>query len=348
MRVPLSSLTLTSSGNLVLHRPTTTNTVTATAGDASLLAVSNASNLILWATRTATPQYAGSELASGQTLEPNQYLQSSNGLYELFMSPNGSLVVVDNGANACPSWMEPSSIDWVPYGNKYNGTLHWYAINPPVPGSALTMQSTDGNLVLYTPSGAAPWASGTTGYPGDYLVMQSDGNLVIYTTGGGAPWATGGNTTLGSALCDGETMTTAQHLSSYGYELGLQYYELEFATDGNKGMELNTFQWFNQAENKIQDVSHLWSDSSSPSGIYLVEQSDGNLVIYPTAGGSALWATGTNGYGGAFAALGYDGYLWVVDASWSSGVWTETPLWTSNPGGIGKAIGKAQEIMMDP
>ena len=51
---------------------------------------------------------------------------------------------------------------------------------------------TDGNLVLYGPSGAL-WASGTGGQAATNVWMQSDGNLVIYN-GGTAIWAsnTGG------------------------------------------------------------------------------------------------------------------------------------------------------------
>lgn len=55
----------------------------------------------------------------------------------------------------------------------------------------LIMQSSDGNLVLYSPS-TALWASGTQGHPGDFALMQSDGNFVIYRQGGGiADWASG-------------------------------------------------------------------------------------------------------------------------------------------------------------
>jgi RHS repeat-associated protein len=47
---------------------------------------------------------------------------------------------------------------------------------------------TDGNVVLYTPSGAS-WNSGTTNKASDRLIMQSDGNLVLYN-GSSAVWNT--------------------------------------------------------------------------------------------------------------------------------------------------------------
>lgn len=47
------------------------------------------------------------------------------------------------------------------------------------PGSTLCFQS-DGNLVIYSPTGDMLWSSGTSGHPNAILVLQSDGNLVIY------------------------------------------------------------------------------------------------------------------------------------------------------------------------
>jgi hypothetical protein len=52
-----------------------------------------------------------------------------------------------------------------------------------------TMQA-DGNLVLYSPSGDAVWASGTDGNSGASVVLQDDRNLVIYGADLGLLWAT--------------------------------------------------------------------------------------------------------------------------------------------------------------
>ncbi|MFJ9690852.1 hypothetical protein [Kitasatospora sp. NPDC101183] len=47
---------------------------------------------------------------------------------------------------------------------------------------------TDGNLVIYTPSGAPRWATNTFDST-SHLVMQTDGNLVIHAAGGAPVWA---------------------------------------------------------------------------------------------------------------------------------------------------------------
>jgi hypothetical protein len=48
---------------------------------------------------------------------------------------------------------------------------------------------TDGNLVLYSASNRAIWASNTDGRGVNRLVLQTDGNLVLYTNTGKAVWA---------------------------------------------------------------------------------------------------------------------------------------------------------------
>ena len=62
-------------------------------------------------------------------------------------------------------------------------------------GYRLSFQ-TDGNLVLYTPSNYAIWATGTVGNLSSRLAIQSDGNIVLYDNSNRPMWAsnTAGNT----------------------------------------------------------------------------------------------------------------------------------------------------------
>ncbi len=47
----------------------------------------------------------------------------------------------------------------------------------------------DGNLVLYTKVGKAPWSSHTNGHAVESCIMQGDGNLVIYGYDRSVLWA---------------------------------------------------------------------------------------------------------------------------------------------------------------
>jgi hypothetical protein len=56
--------------------------------------------------------------------------------------------------------------------------------------ATLTLQGSDGNLVIYSTSGKALWDSGTNGNPADVMLFQPDGNLVIYSEYGLTLWDT--------------------------------------------------------------------------------------------------------------------------------------------------------------
>ena len=68
----------------------------------------------------------------------------------------------------------------------------------------LTVQASDGNVVLYGPGGAIWQAPNTVGNPGDCLIMQADGDLVVYDSSGNALWTSGtvGNPNAYAAVQD--------------------------------------------------------------------------------------------------------------------------------------------------
>lgn len=74
-----------------------------------------------------------------------------------------------------------------------SGALLWSSGTSNGQGTVLRMQ-TDGNLVLIGAADEPVWNSGTFDHPGARLVMQNDGNLVIYA-GATALWQsnTGGH-----------------------------------------------------------------------------------------------------------------------------------------------------------
>jgi len=110
---------------------------------------------------------APSSLLPGQILLPGQTLLSPNGFYRFKVETNGSLTI------ACPFGYTWSSL-----------TL----------GSGLYLKlETNGNIILYNPSGIATgWSTHTAGLPVTRLTMQSDGNLVAYGAAGQPYWASSG------------------------------------------------------------------------------------------------------------------------------------------------------------
>lgn len=106
---------------------------------------------------------AGGSAGSGQntltnkSLARNEYLESNNGDYRLYLQGDGNLVLRD--------WQTRDAI--------------WSTRTHSTSASRLTLQS-DGNLVLYTNSGQAVWASRTVGSGASSLVLNDNGSLVLY------------------------------------------------------------------------------------------------------------------------------------------------------------------------
>ncbi len=144
----------------------TANATASVSGDSSitLYGFDGASNRISRASGAVPPRANMDQMASGEVLLPGQAVVSADAQSRLELRSSGALVLTCNGAD--------QSI----------------LANPSGQAAQLVMQGA-GNLVLYSPSYAALWASGGGGHPGAYLVLQNDGNLVIYQ--GATPiWAT--------------------------------------------------------------------------------------------------------------------------------------------------------------
>ncbi|MFI9273065.1 hypothetical protein ACIGXM_20390 [Kitasatospora sp. NPDC052896] len=107
------------------------------------------------------------------------------------LTPGTSLA---QGVNLCSGSYElamQTDGNLVVYGP--SGAALWYSgtVNP---GTTVADAQTDGNFVVYSGS-TALWNSRTGGNPGAYVCFQTDGNLVVYkpdngqyTCGGGYLW----------------------------------------------------------------------------------------------------------------------------------------------------------------
>lgn len=176
--------------------------------------------------------------------------------------------------------------------------------------TALAMQG-DGNLVLYMVGpnghyGPALWQSGTYGNAGAYALMQPDGNLVVYRQGrtdmAGALWATGTWHSAGAYL---ELLNGTVYINSSS--AGLAW---ESNTRANPG-------------DSIYQMAGLPSGTAIGSrSVWLIMQSDGNLVLYRKSDGAALWSSGTWNHPGAVVTIA-DGHLMVFNNGelWSVGSW---------------------------
>ncbi len=193
----------------------------------SVLVLQNDGNLVFYSLTAAGTPYAawatgtegnqGNILTTNETLPSGQFLQSTNGQYQLQMGSGGALIVTEmqpyanyaytsytttyhttNATYQCPLWSGPAQ-----NVNGYTTT--------PAANSYATLQS-DGNLVVYPPQSSmgyrtdASWASGTNGTGASELKMQTDGNLVLYNSSGSAVWNTSTNTNRGWLWCTGEIL----------------------------------------------------------------------------------------------------------------------------------------------
>jgi hypothetical protein len=131
------------------------------------LALQNDANIVVYTTANEAPwdsKSVNSELRSGETLLPGQYLQSPDRSHQMIMQADGNFVLY---APSKPLWSS---------GTDGRG-----------PGRVV--MQTDGNLILY-PDGQeqAAWSSGTHGHQGARLVVQGDAKAVVYDAGGQPRW----------------------------------------------------------------------------------------------------------------------------------------------------------------
>jgi hypothetical protein len=173
-------------------------------------------------------------------------------------------------------------------------------------GSFQLVYQADGNLVVYRIANGQPiWESKSEIAPPGVAIMQSDGNFVLCKAAGADPyWATGTNRP-GSLLklVDDGTVVVNDDTGDTVWSSGRLYPgQLQVGGSLRPGETL-----------------------SSPTGEYtLVYQNDGNLVLYRSADGFAVWDTKTTGKATGFVLMQWDGNFVVYgpggdEAWWASG-----------------------------
>ena len=172
-------------------------------------------------------------------------------------------------------------------------------------GSSAIMQG-DGNFVVYGPDGAVLFNTQTHGNAGAQIIMQGDGNLVVYAANGSALWSTftgrinAAPPTTPDTLGSDGTLSPGQRLVS-GDNIAAMQGDGNFVVYSSGRVVFST-------------------GTSGQPGARAVMQSDGNFVIY-SAGNKPLFNTGTGGRGPSRAVVQNDGNFVVYSstrATWSS------------------------------
>ena len=286
-------------GNLVVYsaknqplwasNPTVQGAYLALQPDANLVLYSP-SNAPLWS-NSATNAIVG----PGETLSGDQYLLSSDRHYRLVMQGDGNLV------------------EYV------GGRALWSADTGGHPGAYAVMQSTDGNLVVYSAKNQPLWASNPT-VQGAYLALQPDANLVLYSPSNAPLWSSGG---INSLLNPGETLSGVQSQSIRSPD---GHFILVMQGDGNLVL--------------YGPSGALWSSTTngSPGAYAGMQGTDGNLVVY-NAQNQPLWSSGTAGHPDSRLAVQNDGNA-VIYSPGGIALWA-----TNTAGGPPPAGGQGQAIV---
>ena len=212
----------------------------------------------------------GDQMQPGEVLRPGDSIRSVNGRFRFGMKADGTLALTNDFGREL--WKAPHS-------------------------GALCVMQGDGNLVIYSASSQAQWASNTSHDAGSHLVVQDDGNVVIYRPDGSSPWATrtvqpelpNGPSPTGSRLQSGEALHWGESIISPSGR-----YNVSFQSDGN----LVIYKAGGTA---------LWSSQTfhNPAAICLMEPG-GNFVLYNDLAQVVL-SLGTNGNPGAYLEIQDDG-----------------------------------------
>jgi hypothetical protein len=227
--------------------------------------------------------------------------------------------------------------NFVVYGP--TGALWWDGLRNTYGANTIVMQS-DGNLVAYLWNGLPLWNAGTMGSGGSMLAMQDDGNLVVYTASGKPVWSTGtSQTTLATPPDQVPPSLLAQEESS----------TLTLGRDGGISIPIPALN------------EDFWIFGDTPIATYGSGVTSSNSSILSSGHllneGQAL--TSSNGLytavlqtDGNFVVYGPNGAMWAdmifdhfgpnhvvmqPDGNLVAYLWTGFPLWNSGTMGSGGA-----------
>jgi len=197
------------------------------------------------------------------------------------------------------------------------------------------VQQTDGNLVLYHLANGkkgALWGT-MTASPGAFTVMQTDGNLVVYSKSRKALWASNTSRHGGAFL----QVQNDGNVVVYSKAKKALWSRHEFIGELPPGYRLKPgmvvlspsrrFFLVQQTDGNLVlyrgslfgEKTALWGTMTLSAGAFSQLQTDGNLVVYSTSH-KPLWASGTSHHAGAFLEVQNDGNV-VVYSKAKKALW---------------------------
>lgn len=191
----------------------------------------------------------------------------------------------------------------------------------------------DGNCVIYKYDGSVKWSSGTfdSKYAFPVVTISNDMKVTIKSSLSRV-------STDSKTIIDGIGQSGYLHLDAANGILNIRDNDwniVRWSTadkqtnyDNNKNIKIfNTFTY--QSDYKASDSIRKYSPNMK---YYLIFQSDGNLVLYPTGKDSAEWSSATYGNPSAILSIQKDGNVIIYNDSTKSKV-----LWKSDTGGTNKS-----------
>lgn len=174
------------------------------------------------------------------------------------------------------------------------------------------VNQTDGNLVLLDKTDMPIWSSGTAGQGASTLTLKTEGNLSLTNAASAVTWST--STAQLRQLQRPNEMLDIERIIFAGQYLDSidRRYRLSIQQDGNIVL--------------YSAYRAIWSSGTVGSGgKKLVQQADGNLVLY-TDTDKPVWATGTSGNGRSSLMVQQDGNIVLYN--------TSGPTWSTRTSGV--------------
>lgn len=191
----------------------------------------------------------------------------------------------------------------------------------------------DGNCVIYKYDGSVKWSSGTfnSKYALPVVTISNDMKVTIKSS-------LSRISTESKIIIDGIGQGGYLHLDAANGILNIRdndwdivrwsTFDKQSSYDNNKKIKIyNTFTY--QSDYNASDSIRKYSPNMK---YYLIFQSDGNLVLYPTGKDSAEWSSATYGNSSAILSIQKDGNVVIYSNSTKSKV-----LWKSDTGGDNKS-----------